>query len=80
VPKKPQWSLIVVRAWVEAEGVRIRLLVTDSTGGEADIVVATADDATSVLGTWVRDLTSGRHPTPSPLPKRGSPRKWPPRD
>jgi hypothetical protein len=63
----------VVRAWVEGEGVRIRLLVTDSTGGEADVVVATPEDATSLLSTWIRDLTAGRHPTPRPLPQRGPP-------
>ncbi|WP_164983849.1 hypothetical protein [Cellulomonas endophytica] len=66
MPQPPQWSVVVVRAWVGTEGLRIRMLATDSAGGEAEAVVATSQAATDVLGTWLGDLTSGRHPTPRP--------------
>ncbi len=54
----PTWTVVVVRAWVEGAGIRIRLLGSDSTGAHAHAVVASADDAAVTVSAWLRDLAT----------------------
>jgi len=58
MPQTPGWTLIVVRAWVDVDGLRVRVLGTGSAGGEAQIVVASPEDAARVVRAWLRDLAA----------------------
>lgn len=53
----PTWTVVVIRAWHELDGVRVRLLRRDSFGNEEqEEVVGSADEAGSVVGRWLRDF------------------------
>jgi hypothetical protein len=54
------WITIVVRAWPDARGLRIRLLRADSTGARDDHVVASVDQAAATLAAWLRPATAGQ--------------------
>jgi len=57
------WITIVVRAWADAGGMRIRLLRADSSGARDDQVVASIDQAAATLTIWLRlATTSQRRP------------------
>lgn len=57
----PTWTVIVIRAWRELDGVRVRLLRRDSFGDdEQQVVVGSADEAESVVGRWLRDFAGER--------------------
>jgi hypothetical protein len=57
------WITIVVRAWADAGGMRIRLLRADSSGARDDQVVASIDQAAATLTVWLRlATTSQRRP------------------
>jgi hypothetical protein len=51
------WITIVVRAWPDAGGLRIRLLRADSAGARDDQVVASVDQAAATLAAWLRPAT-----------------------
>ncbi|MGH2741466.1 MAG: hypothetical protein ACRDN8_03060 [Thermoleophilaceae bacterium] len=55
----PRWTLIVLRAWVDTEGMRVRVLGTDSAGEDTQIVVASPEDAARIVNTWLSDLAAG---------------------
>jgi hypothetical protein len=55
----PRWTLIVMRAWLDTEGVRVRMLGTDSAGRDAEVVVASHDDALRIVDAWLDDLEGG---------------------
>ena len=52
------WITIVVRAWPDAGGLRIRLLRADSAGARDDQVVASVDQAAATLAAWLRPATT----------------------
>jgi hypothetical protein len=52
------WITIVVRAWPDPGGLRIRLLRADSTGARDDQVVASVDRAAATLAAWLRPATT----------------------
>jgi hypothetical protein len=54
------WITIVVRAWPDPGGLRIRLLRADSTGARDDQVVASVDQAAATLAAWLRPATTPR--------------------
>jgi hypothetical protein len=54
------WITIVVRAWAEAGGIRIRLLRADGSGARDDQVVASVDQAAATLTRWLRPATTGQ--------------------
>lgn len=58
MPQTPSWTLIVLRAWADIDGLRIRVLGTDSVGGQSEIVVASAEDAAGVVRAWLRDFAA----------------------
>jgi hypothetical protein len=58
------WITIVVRAWADAGGVRIRLLRADSAGGRDHRVVCSIDQAAATLTTWLQAL-DGHHDQPA---------------
>jgi hypothetical protein len=51
------WITIVVRAWPDAGGLRIRPLRADNTGAR-DGVVASVDQAAATLAAWLRPATT----------------------
>lgn len=65
-PQRPSWTLIVVRAWLETDGQRIRVLGTNSAGQDAAVVVATPDEAARIVASWLSDLTADVRPAPVP--------------
>jgi hypothetical protein len=52
------WITVVVRAWADAGGLRIRLLRADSLGAREDQVVASVDQAAATLAAWLRPATT----------------------
>jgi len=52
------WITIVVRAWPDPGGLRIRLLRADSAGARDDRVVASVDQAAATLAAWLRPVTT----------------------
>jgi hypothetical protein len=54
------WITIVVRAWPDPGGLRVRLLRADSTGARDDQVVASVDQAAATLAAWLRPVTTRR--------------------
>jgi hypothetical protein len=60
------WITIVVRAWTDVGGLRVRLLWADSAGGRDHRMVTSTDQAAATLTTWLQALeeattTSHRH-------------------
>ncbi len=55
----PRWTLIVLRAWVDTEGMRVRVLGTDSAGEDAETVVGSPEDAARIVNLWLSDLAAG---------------------
>ncbi|MGH9214707.1 MAG: hypothetical protein ACRDZS_00485 [Acidimicrobiales bacterium] len=53
----PPWCIVVVRAWLEDEGLRARLL-TSWPGGEQAVVVTSADAAGQQLVAWLAALAA----------------------
>jgi hypothetical protein len=53
----PSWCIVVVRAWLEDEGLRARLL-TSGPGGEQAVVVTSADAAGQQLVAWLTALAA----------------------
>ena len=49
MPHRPQWTLIVLRAWTEGDGGRIHILETDSDGGASEAVTASVREAVDVV-------------------------------
>jgi hypothetical protein len=58
------WITIVVRAWADVGGVRIRLLRADSAGDRDHRVVTSIDQAAAILTTWLQAL-DGDHDQPA---------------
>ena len=50
------WVLVVVRAWVDPSGPRIRLLGSTSDGEEVSVVVGAPERAGAVLAEWLDGL------------------------
>jgi hypothetical protein len=50
------WVVVVVRAWLDPEGIRIRLLCNDSEGGLAERTTCTPHQAGLALEQWVELL------------------------
>jgi hypothetical protein len=63
MPQTPSWTLIVLRAWVDVDGPRIRVLGTDSEGGQSQTVVASPEDAARVVRAWLGELASTKDVT-----------------
>jgi hypothetical protein len=53
----PSWALIVLRAWLDTDGLRVRLLSTNSAGVDAEVVVKSPEDAAVVVCAWLRAVT-----------------------
>lgn len=60
VLQRQGWVVIVVRAWRERDGLRIRLLRSGAEDDEGGVVVASAEDAARVLTAWLGDLGGRR--------------------
>ena len=58
MPQTPSWTLIVMRAWVDISGLRVRVLGTNSFGEDSEIVVASPEDAAHVVRAWLSDLAA----------------------
>lgn len=56
--QSPRWTLIVLRAWVDTEGMRVRVLGTDSAGKDTEIVVASPEAAARIVNMWLSDLAA----------------------
>jgi hypothetical protein len=65
------WITIVVRAWADVGGTRIRLLRVDSAGGRDHRVVASIDQAAATLTTWLRPMDRHRD-EPATRARRGA--------
>jgi hypothetical protein len=50
------WVLVVVRAWLDPSGPRIRLLRTSSDGQDVEAVVDSPESAGAVLAEWLDEL------------------------
>lgn len=50
------WVLVVVRAWLDPEGMRIRLLRSDSEGGQAEQTTRAPHQAGVVVEHWIEQL------------------------
>lgn len=50
------WVVVVVRAWLDPEGTRIRLLRNDSEGGRAERTTSTPQKAGVVVEQWIEEL------------------------
>ncbi len=50
------WVLVIVRAWLEEEGTRIRLLRNDSDGEQAERTAGTPHHAALVVEDWIEQL------------------------
>lgn len=50
------WSLIVVRAWRDADGFKVRLLQSDRDGRSHEAVAASVADACRVVACWLAAL------------------------
>jgi len=59
VERRPSWSVVVVRAWVEAGGLRVRLLHTNDKNDVDQVVVDSADVAAATLLAWLQQLADG---------------------
>jgi hypothetical protein len=53
-----RWCVVVVRAWGEADGLRVRLLRSGD-GGDESAVERSADTAGRRLTTWLESLVDG---------------------
>jgi hypothetical protein len=56
--RSPRWTLVVLRGWADIDGIRVRVLRTDNTGADAEIVVASAEEAGHVVIAWLSDLAA----------------------
>lgn len=56
--RSSRWTLVVLRGWADVDGIRVRVLRTDSTGVDAEIVVASAEEAGQVVIAWLSDLAA----------------------
>ncbi len=68
----PRWAVIVVRAWIDVDGIRVRLVGTDSAGGTVRSAVATPDDAALVVRSLLRELAADVPPPSAVLPTDAS--------
>lgn len=50
------WLVVVARAWVEADGLRVRLLRTDAGPRVQTAVVASAAEASERLRQWLAEF------------------------
>jgi len=57
--RRPSWSVIIVRAWVEAGGPRIRMLHTSDRNDVDHVVVDSSDAAAVTLVAWLQQLADG---------------------
>ncbi|NAZ87232.1 hypothetical protein [Kineococcus indalonis] len=60
MPRPELWSSIVLRAWVEDDGLRVRILAVTGSGQKVRSVTGSAEGAAAVVGTWLADLAAGR--------------------
>lgn len=61
--------MIVLRAWVDTEGMRVRVLATSSAGDDAEIVVASPEDAARIVAVWLGGLADDTRALP-PVERR----------
>ena len=56
MPGSVPWVIVVVRAWLEPDGMRIRLLRNDSADGRAGRTTATPHQAGVAVEHWLEQL------------------------
>ena len=56
MPQPPRWSVLVVRGWIEAGRLRVRLLRTGSTGPDDQATALTAAHAAHIVESWLDTL------------------------
>ena len=49
----PEWEVVVVRAWRDDGGFKVRMLRTDSLGRRDAVVVVSSVDASQLLLKWL---------------------------
>jgi hypothetical protein len=54
------WALIVLRAWRDADGFKVRLLLTDGHNRRQEAVVASASKAGQVVARWLSELEAAQ--------------------
>jgi hypothetical protein len=59
MPPLTQWTLIVIRAWIDSGGIRVRMLNSDAAGHNSEAVVSSLDDVTALVSGWLDDLATG---------------------
>jgi hypothetical protein len=73
----PRWTVVVLRAWIDAGRLRVRLLRTGSAGESDRAVASTATQATRVVEGWLDELLAA-HDAPQTRDRRRR-RRWLPR-
>jgi hypothetical protein len=63
-----RWTVIVVRAWIDVGGIRVRLVGTDSEGGTMRSAAATPDEAALVVRSLLRELVADLPPPSTAAP------------
>jgi hypothetical protein len=54
------WALIVVRAWRDADGFKVRLLHADGRDRSREAVVASTVEACQVVARWLGELEAAQ--------------------
>jgi hypothetical protein len=54
------WALIVVRAWRDADGFKVRLLHADGRDRSHEAVVASTAEACQVVARWLSELETAQ--------------------
>jgi hypothetical protein len=54
------WALIVLRAWRDADGFKVRLLQTDGHDRRRSAVVASSPEACRVVARWLGELEAAQ--------------------
>jgi hypothetical protein len=52
------WALIVLRAWRDADGFKVRMLLTDGHDQRQEAVVASVPEACQVVARWLGELAA----------------------
>ena len=54
------WALIVLRAWRDADGFKVRLLQTDRHDQRQEAVVASTPEACQVVARWLGEVEAAQ--------------------
>lgn len=73
--EEQRWSTLVVRLWHDADGLKIRFMATESSGGLRSVAVeASAESAASRFQEWLAAVSARPQAVGSQLPPGPTPR------